>query len=388
MARDIFRRPPSRFSKFPQTRAYRGFLPASIDLQQHFPPPGDQGDQNSCVAWAVGYAARGYYSSAADGLPVTQAKNVPSPAYIYDLDLSRHNRAPCDSGMMFLDAFNILRRGSASLAQMPYNSRSCRPPGAAIVKLADQFRIRSWKYVDPRNIDTIKGELAKRHPVVFGMRVSDDFLRHRGERIDSGNSSEVFSATLTHAMTIVGYDEARQAFHIINSWGREWGNNGYGWIDYDTFRAYVPEAYALRPSGRDPVPTPPPKPEPAPPRPVTPPSPEVVVGPPPSPAPKPRPTPPVPTTVVQDLGLQCSKVTLASEGDKQVARGFVANPEDVARVQEKLKDRDIEVFLDVRPWPQCEALLTLDRALAADDQPGVAVRGAPKTSQEGRSYGH
>ena len=108
-------------------------------------------------------------------------------------------------------------------------------------------------------------------------------------------------------------------------------------IDYDTFRAYVPEAYALRPSGRDPVPTPPPKPEPAPPRPVTPPSPEVVVGPPPSPAPKPRPTPPVPTTVVQDLGLQCSKVTLASEGDKQVARGFVANPEDVARVQEKLR---------------------------------------------------
>jgi hypothetical protein len=91
--------PPELIPKFPQTRRYRDFLPAFVDLQQHFPLPGDQGDQNSCVAWAVGYAARGYYSSAAEGLPATQAKNVPSPAYIYDLDLSRHNRAPCDSGM-------------------------------------------------------------------------------------------------------------------------------------------------------------------------------------------------------------------------------------------------------------------------------------------------
>ena len=185
--------PPELIPKFPQTRAYRGFLPASIDLQQHFPPPGDQGDQNSCVAWAVGYAARGYYSSAADGLPVTQAKNVPSPAYIYDLDLFRH-RAGCESGMMFSDAFNILQRGSVSLAQMPYNSRSCGPPSAAIVKLADQFKIRSWKYVNPRNLDTIKGELAKGHPVVFGMRVSDDFLRHRGDKNLSAEAQTRFSA--------------------------------------------------------------------------------------------------------------------------------------------------------------------------------------------------
>lgn len=375
--------PPELIPRFPQTRAYRGFLPTFIDLQRHFPPPGDQGEQNSCVAWAIGYAARGYYSSAAEGLPVTQT-NVPSPAYIYDLDLSRRNVADCGSGMMISDALNILERGSASFAQMPYNSRSCGAPSAAIVKLANQFRIRSWKYVNPRNLDTIKGELAKGHPVIFGMKVSEDFIRHRGKGIYHGSSKEVFNSPLGHAMTVVGYEEARQAFHVINSWGLGWGNNGYGWIDYDTFRAYVPEAFAMRPRGRDPVPTHAPKPEPTPPRPVTPTSPEVEVWPPPpSPAPEPRPTPPVPATVVQDLGLQCAKVTLAKEGDKQVARGFVANLEDVARVQEKLKDRAAEVALDVRPWPQCETLLTLDQALAANDRPAVAVRGGPKTLKKG-----
>ncbi|ASC69160.1 uncharacterized protein XM38_000860 [Halomicronema hongdechloris C2206] len=36
-----------------------------------------------------------------------------------------------------------------------------------------------------------------------------------------------------HAVMAVGYDDAREAFLIQNSWGTEWGNQGYGWLAYD-----------------------------------------------------------------------------------------------------------------------------------------------------------
>lgn len=36
-----------------------------------------------------------------------------------------------------------------------------------------------------------------------------------------------------HAMLIVGYDDARKAFRVKNSWGRGFGDQGYAWISYD-----------------------------------------------------------------------------------------------------------------------------------------------------------
>ena len=35
-----------------------------------------------------------------------------------------------------------------------------------------------------------------------------------------------------HCMTIVGYDDKEQVFIIANSWGTEWGDNGYFYLDY------------------------------------------------------------------------------------------------------------------------------------------------------------
>jgi len=38
-----------------------------------------------------------------------------------------------------------------------------------------------------------------------------------------------------HAMLIVGYDNTKNAFKIINSWGTNWGDNGYSWVNYNFF---------------------------------------------------------------------------------------------------------------------------------------------------------
>lgn len=37
-----------------------------------------------------------------------------------------------------------------------------------------------------------------------------------------------------HAITIVGWDDSKQAWLFKNSWGPGWGNNGYGWMGYNS----------------------------------------------------------------------------------------------------------------------------------------------------------
>ena len=54
-----------------------------------------------------------------------------------------------------------------------------------------------------------------------------------------------------HAMTLVGWDDAKKAFKIANSWGKSWGSNGYGWVSYDHFLTLinkVPEIGVLYPN--------------------------------------------------------------------------------------------------------------------------------------------
>jgi hypothetical protein len=38
-----------------------------------------------------------------------------------------------------------------------------------------------------------------------------------------------------HAMVLAGYDDAKNAFRVRNSWGATWGDNGSIWVGYDFF---------------------------------------------------------------------------------------------------------------------------------------------------------
>jgi hypothetical protein len=55
-----------------------------------------------------------------------------------------------------------------------------------------------------------------------------------------------------HAMCVVGYDDKKYggAFLLMNSWGPEWGNNGFAWVRYGDFKYYVREAYGLDPMAK------------------------------------------------------------------------------------------------------------------------------------------
>src|SRR5579859_7389195 len=55
---------PEIAARLPVQPSHRAFIPMSTDLSYRLPRPGNQGKAGSCTAWAVAYAARGYYTAA------------------------------------------------------------------------------------------------------------------------------------------------------------------------------------------------------------------------------------------------------------------------------------------------------------------------------------
>jgi C1A family cysteine protease len=49
--------------------------------------------------------------------------------------------------------------------------------------------------------------------------------------------------TWRHQVYLIGYDNNKKAFEVYNSWGKEWGDNGFGWLPY----AYAEQGYLTNP---------------------------------------------------------------------------------------------------------------------------------------------
>lgn len=48
-----------------------------------------------------------------------------------------------------------------------------------------------------------------------------------------------------HALVVVGYDDRKEAFRSMNSWGKNWGDDGYIWVKYKDFGDFCKYAYVL-----------------------------------------------------------------------------------------------------------------------------------------------
>ncbi len=103
-----------------------------------------------------------------------------------------------------------------------------------------EFWIDDWAYVDPYTSvpspDTLKQIIMSYGPATFGVYVNDAWY---------GYHSGVFNAcenkTPNHGVTVVGWDDdldgtGESVWIIKNSWGTDWGMDGYMYIPYGCSR--------------------------------------------------------------------------------------------------------------------------------------------------------
>ena len=231
----------ARYEALPEAPRTRSAIPRAMDLSARFPEPGNQGQQSSCAAWSVGYAARSYYMQDKGG--DVHPDNIPSPAFIYNT----LSGGRCDMATSMETAIELLKtKGAVPLSALPYSDSDCKAlvPAPVLAAHASRFRVQGSFKVDGRELRQIKGQIARGHPVIFGIYLPDGFRHYK-----SGIITNTKPTAEGHGMVITAYDDDRQAFKFINSWGDDWGERGYGWISYAATQALWIEGHVLMVDG-------------------------------------------------------------------------------------------------------------------------------------------
>ncbi len=223
------------------TVSMMGTLPTQVDLSKWFPTPGHQGRQSSCVGWAVAYGLKSYQEAVERKIAPSSDNTLYSPSFVYN----QIKLNGCGGGSHISDALNLLKRGGVSnLASFPYLENNCTSiPSETVKNQAKDFAIADWRRVNTKDDIEIKSQLNAGFPIVIGMMVDDGFQQLGQNQIYYGPSGQEKGG---HAMVVVGYDDHKKAYKLFNSWGTDWGTNGFGWVSYNAFKNRVKEAYTAQ----------------------------------------------------------------------------------------------------------------------------------------------
>ena len=228
-------------------------LPRSVSLKQYSPIPGNQGNFGTCTAWSTAFAARTIsesFSLKRTDRTATSSE-VFSPAHIYK---NISNDPECQRGTSIYAALALMKNEGA-VKRLPIESQidfrdilldfyssSKRYPIADFVRLSSNDASGS----NDKLVLNVKKSLSEGKPVIIGMYcpVSFEIAGYYG---DVWEPDEEFGNYGGHAMCVVGYDDSKYggAFEVQNSWGPDWGDNGYIWIRYSDFSVWVREAYEM-----------------------------------------------------------------------------------------------------------------------------------------------
>ena len=221
----------------PDVRDYRwtrprfvAALPPAVDLRPNCPVVLDQGQLGSCTANAIANAHL-YDQLAEHAKAVVQ----PSRLFIYYNERKMEGTINEDSGAQIRDGMkSIARWGVCSEKIIPYNIQRFRvKPGCRAYKDATLHQALTYHRLDSTNLDELRACLADERPFVFGFTVYESFesnaVANTGVVPMPGLGESVLGG---HAVLCVGYDDAKQRFLVMNSWGTNWGMLGYFTIPY------------------------------------------------------------------------------------------------------------------------------------------------------------
>ncbi len=146
----------------------------------------------------------------------------------------------CDGGWYVFDMF--IDEGAVLESCQPYTGSdrtSCNNCTGA-------YHISTWNYVsssDMPSVDEIKTALLIYGPLASGMHASNAFMFYKNGVWTLDESGDV-----NHAVTIVGWDDTLEpsgAWIIKNSWGKDWGMDGFAYIAYGVLKIGYASAYLI-----------------------------------------------------------------------------------------------------------------------------------------------
>ncbi len=236
--------------KFPVTR---GDLPDAHTLIDFMPKIGNQRSIGSCMSWSSVYGAMTIAKRIENGdfeeTPFSAISAHSSYRLYYDSicrmysskkGLYRDSKnwycyfANCVRGaypIEYLDRMKILGCAKMGLNENPYECDTLTP-----YYISYPNKIYDFSSVDVNKIEDLKKALLQNSPLVITIDFYDKRCWADDQYFNNGvwDGKNEGSVDGGHAMLLVGYDDKKAggAFHIVNSWGDRFGQNGTFWIKY------------------------------------------------------------------------------------------------------------------------------------------------------------
>lgn len=204
----------------------------AVDLRETCPKVYDQGQLGSCTANSIGGAFE------FDLLRQNLKDFVPSRLFIYYNERVMEGSVSQDAGAQIRDGIkSIAKQGVCHEADWPYDIEKFaeKPPQDCYLS-AKGTKCLKYARVSQR-VDHLKAVLVhERIPIPFGFAVHKSF--ETPEVAETGvmpmPGSEAEDPVLGgHAVALVGFDDDKKHFIVRNSWGPDWGVNGYFYMPYD-----------------------------------------------------------------------------------------------------------------------------------------------------------
>jgi hypothetical protein len=142
----------------------------------------------------------------------------------------------------------LVAYGTIDEACYPYDQGLTSDCGAACDTPVLQVQLASWGRIPCNDMDAIKTAILTYGPVNAAVYVGDSFQGYSEGVYNDLNTtcpaSPCYYTTTNHAIMLVGWDDADQAWILRNSWGTSWGEDGYMRIAYEAANVACAAVYA------------------------------------------------------------------------------------------------------------------------------------------------
>ena len=255
--------PAEDFSQFDEVEQSLGFVsnpPSSYSLEKYVPHVRKQ-QGGTCVGWSSVYYGLSTMYNIKFNITNWRDKFAHSfdPYFVYSV--MENHVDNCDRGLVMYKAFEkLMNIGTKKTFLPPYttcNEKWSQDGLRRALAISKPYAIKTFRYFDvehPTWPSNVKGWIAYDTPVIIGMSTTKSLGFYSStSNVNGVDSSGLWTPTPNeqeeggHAMCVVGYDDYKYggAFRVVNSWGPDYGDNGYLWIKYNDFKKYVKEAYIM-----------------------------------------------------------------------------------------------------------------------------------------------